>query len=112
MANDAIKPRALYDLRIRKVLQSWRSREVTIILDGCFIRHKTLQMLRQLRSHCFQALPLAWEVVTSKGNVETEVCECMLRSVADVLTHTRRVTFLADCGFRGCAWAKRCVARR
>jgi hypothetical protein len=102
----------LYDPLIREVLKPWKRREVTIILDGCFIRHKTLQMLRLSLSHCFRALPLAWEVVTSKGNVESEVCERMLRYVAELLTHTRRVTFLADRGFRGREWAKLCVALR
>lgn len=41
LANDAIKPRELYDPLIREVLQSWKQREVTIMLDGCFIRHNT-----------------------------------------------------------------------
>lgn len=112
LANRAIKPRELYDPIIRSVLSTWRGREVTIILDGCFIRHKTLQMLRLSLSHCYRALPLAWEVVTSKGNVEVEVCERMLRYVAALLGHTRRVTFLADRGFRGREWAKLCVALR
>lgn len=112
LANDAIKPRELYDPLIREVLQSWKQREVTIMLDGCFIRHKTLQMLRLSLSHCFRALPLAWEVVTSKGNVEVEVCDKMLRYVAELLAHTKRVTFLADRGFRGREWAKLCVELR
>jgi hypothetical protein len=102
----------LYDPLIREVLQPWKRREAMVILDGCFIRHKTLQMLRVSLSLCFRALPLAWEVVTSKGNVEAEVCERMLRSVAELLQHTRRVTFLADRGFRGREWAKPCVALR
>jgi hypothetical protein len=112
LANHAVKPRERYDPIIRSVLSTWRGREVTIILDGCFIRHKTLQMLRRSLSHCYRALPLAWEVVTSKGNVEVAVCERMLRYVAELLGHTRRVTFLADRGFRGREWAKLCVALR
>jgi hypothetical protein len=55
------------------------------MLDGCFIRHKTLQILRVSLSHCYGALPLAWEVSTSQGNVELEVCEAMLDHVADLL---------------------------
>lgn len=109
LANPAIETRALYDPIIRNVLATWRGREVTIMLDGCFIRHKTLQMLRLSLSHCSRALPLAWEVVTSNGNVEVAVCEGMLRYVADLLGQTRRVTFLADRGFRGREWAKLCV---
>jgi hypothetical protein len=51
------------------VLQAWAGREVTIMLDGCFIRHKALQMVRVSLSQSYRALVLAWEVVTEKGNV-------------------------------------------
>jgi hypothetical protein len=112
LANQAIQPRELYDPIIGKVLGAWRGREVTIILDGCFIRHKTLQILRVSLSHCYRALPLAWEVVSSKGNVEVEVCERMLRYLAELLGSSRRVTFLADRGFRDREWARLCVALR
>lgn len=108
LANLAINTRELYDPLIREVLQAWRGREVTIILDGCFIRHKNLQMLRLSLSHCFRAFPIAWKVVKSKGNVEVEVGEPLLRYAAEVLSHTRRVTFLADRGFRGREWARLC----
>ena len=108
LANLAINTRQLYDPLIREVLQAWRGREVTIILDGCFIRHKNLQMLRLSLSHCFRALPLTWKVVSSKGNVEVEVGEPLLRYAAELLSHTRRVTFLADRGFRGREWARLC----
>jgi Transposase DDE domain len=86
----------------------WAAREVTIILDGCFIRQKALQILRLSLSHCYRALPLAWEVVTNKGNVELDVCEAMLDHVAKLLKRMRRVTFLADRGFRSREWAHKC----
>lgn len=100
----------LYDPRIREVLQPWTNREVTIILDGCFIRHKTLQILRVSLSHCYRAVPLAWEVTTSKGNVELSSCAAMLDYVAGLLVRTRRVTFLADRGFRNREWARKARA--
>lgn len=46
--------------------------------------------------------------MTSKGGVEQEVCAAMLDHTATLLKHTRRVTFLADRGFRGRDWAKKC----
>lgn len=98
----------LYTPIVREVLHAWAGREVTIMLDGCFIRHKTLQMLRVSLPHCYRARPLAWEVVTNKGNVEIEVCDTMLDQVALLLTRMRRVTFLADRGFRDRAWARKC----
>lgn len=108
LASRWIVSRDLYTPIIREVLQSWAGREVTIMLDGCFIRQKALQMLRLSLSHCYRALPLCWEVVTSKGNVELEVCDSMLDHVATLLKRTRRVTFLADRGFRDRTWARKC----
>jgi hypothetical protein len=108
LASRWIVSRDLYQPIITDVLKPWAGREVTIMLDGCFIRHKTLQMLRLSLSHCYRALPLSWEVVTSKGGVALEVCDEMLDHAASLLTHTRRVTFLADRGFRGRDWAKKC----
>jgi len=103
-----IVSRTLYQPLIEEVLQAWAGREVTIMLDGCFIRNKTLQILRVSLSHCYRALPLAWEVVTEKGNVELAVCKTMLEHVAKLLKRTRRVTFLADRGFRSREWARVC----
>jgi hypothetical protein len=90
------------------VLTGWVGREVTIMLDGCFVHGEALQMLRLSLSHCYRALPLAWEVVASPGLVELTVCEAMLEHVAKLLSRTRRVTFLADRGFRDRDWARKC----
>ncbi len=100
--------RSLYQPLIQDVMTAWNNREVTIMLDGCFIRHKTLQILRVSLSHCYRALPLDWQVVTSKGLVELETCNLMLDQVAGLLKRTRRVTFLADRGFRDRDWARKC----
>jgi hypothetical protein len=108
LASRWVVSRTLYQPIIREVLQAWNGCEVTIILDGCFIRHKTLQILRVSLSHCYRALPLAWEVVTTKGNVELKVCTEMLDHVATLLARTRRVTFLADRGFHSHEWARKC----
>jgi hypothetical protein len=108
LASKWIVSRTLYQPLIEEVLQTWAAHDVTIMLDGCFIRHKTLQILRVSLSHCYRALPLDWEVVTSKGNVELEVCQTMLEHVAKLLKRMRRVTFLADRGFRSRDWARKC----
>ena len=108
LASKWIVSRTLYQPLIEEVLQTWAVHEVTIILDGCFIRQKALQILRVSLSHCDRALPLAWEVVTSRGNVELEVCETMLEHVARLLKRMRRITFLADRGFRSRDWARKC----
>jgi hypothetical protein len=108
LASKSIVSRTLYQPLIEQVLEPWAGREVTIMLDGCFIRHKALQILRVSLSHCYRAIPLAWEVVTSNGNVELEVCEAMLEHVAKLIGRLRRVTFLADRGFRSRDWARKC----
>ena len=82
LASRWIVSRDLYTPILTDVLGAWAGREVTIMLDGGFIRHKTLQIWRVSLSHCYRALPLAWEVSTSKGNVELDECEAMLEHVA------------------------------
>jgi hypothetical protein len=108
LANRFVDSRQLYTPLIQEVLHAWANREVTIILDGCFIRHKALQILRVSLSHCYRAVPLDWEVSRSKGAVEVESCASMLAHVALLLKRTRRVTFLADSGFRDRDWARQC----
>lgn len=103
-----ITTRTFYEPIIQHVLSAWAGREVTIMLDGCFVHGEALQMLRLSLSHCYRALPLAWEVVASAGLVELAVCEAMLEHVAKLLSRTRRVTFLADRGFRDRDWARKC----
>jgi hypothetical protein len=109
LASSWIDSRSLYTPLIGDVLQGWRGRDVTIILDGCFIRHKTLQIVRVSLSHCYRALPLAWEVSRSQGLVALDVCDAMLDDVAALLDGTKRVTFLADRGFRDRDWAEKCT---
>jgi hypothetical protein len=99
LASKWIISRTLYQPLIEQLLAEGAGREITIILDGCFIRAKARKILRVSLSHCYRALPLAWEVVTDKGNLELEVCKTMLEHVAKLLARMRRVTFLAD---RGC----------
>jgi len=108
LSNKYITSQTLYEPIIAHVLNGWVGREVTIILDGCFVNGDALQMLRLSLSHCYRALPLAWQVVASAGLVELAVCEAMLEHVAKLLTRTRRVTFLADRGFRDRDWARKC----
>ena len=108
LKNPHINTQTLYEPIIQHVLHQWANREVTIMLDGCFVYGDRLQMLRLSLSHCYRALPLAWKVVTTKGLVSLDVCEAMLDHVAGLLSRTRRVTFLADRGFRDRDWARKC----
>jgi len=108
LKNPHLDTQRLYEPIITHVLKQWANRDVTIMLDGCFVYGDRLQTLRLSLSHCFRALPLSWLVVTTKGVVTLEVCEEMLDRVQVLLKHTRRVTFLADRGFRDRDWARKC----
>lgn len=108
LKNPRLDTQALYEPIISHVLKRWAHRDVTIMLDGCFVYGDRLQMLRFSLSHCYRAVPLAWKVVTIKGVIALDVCEPMLEHVAKLLARTRRVTFLADRGFRDRDWARKC----
>ena len=71
--NPQIDPQTLDEPIIQHVFDPWSNREVTMMLDGCFVDGNRLQMLRRSRSHCYRALPLAWNVVTTKGRVSLDV---------------------------------------
>ena len=108
LKNPRINTQTLYAPIICHVLEQWHNREATIVLDRCFVYGDRLQMLRLSLSHCYRALPLAWVVVSTKGVVALEVCESLLEQTANLLSRTRRVTFLADRGFRSRDWARKC----
>lgn len=82
LSNKHITTRRFSEPIIQHVRTAWAGREVTSMLDGCFVDGQALQMLRVSLSHCYRALPLAWEVVASAGLVELAVCEAMLEHVA------------------------------
>lgn len=46
LASRSIVSQTLYTPIITEVLEAWAGREVKILVDGCLIRHKVLQMLR------------------------------------------------------------------
>lgn len=108
LTNTHLDTQALYEPIITHVLQAWAHRDVTIMLDGCFVYGNRLQMQRLSLSHGFRAVPLAWTVLQRKGLVTLDACAPMLRHVAKLLKRMRRVTFLADRGYRGRDWARMC----
>jgi len=111
LANPWLDTQFLYRPLITHVLTAWRNRDITIMIDGCYVNHDKLQMVRLSLSHCYRAIPLAWQVMSHHGNVSVESCQRMLNRVQQLLIGTRRVTFLADRGFRDWAWAASCQRR-
>lgn len=108
LANPRLDVHALYAPLIGQVLTAWRSREVTVMLDGCFVHHQKLQLVRLSLSHCYRALPLVWTVTTSTSSLTATDGAALLERAVPLLAPARRVTFLADRGFRDTAWARLC----
>ena len=111
LANPWLDTQFLYRPLIEQVLTAWRNRNITIMIDGCYVNHDKLQLVRLSLSYCYRAVPLAWQVVSHRGNVSLESCQRMLNRVQQLLIGTRRVTFLADRGFRDWEWAATCQRR-
>jgi hypothetical protein len=65
-------------------------------------------MTRVFLAHCFRALPLPWQVTHHRSHVGFECFEALLDHVAKLLAKCKRVTFLADRGFRDRNWAHKC----
>jgi hypothetical protein len=101
---------ALYRPVLAHVLQDWQAVEAVVILDGVMVFGDRLQIFRLSLRHGGRAIPLAWAVIPSKGLVQVERLETMLRRVAEFLRpRVKQVRFLADRGFRDCDWASLCL---
>lgn len=108
LANRHLAAGALYAPLIREVLRAWRGRQLTLILDGTTVNRGRLQLIQCSLSHCYRALPVAWQVVPHTGGVRVATAGALLREVAALVGHSRRVTLVADRGFRDCEWARLC----
>jgi hypothetical protein len=95
--------------RIVQALQSWKGKDVFLVLDGCSVNHEKLQFFRLSLSHCYRALPLAWLVVASAGLIQVEACTALFEQAVRILPTVASVTFLADRGFRDTDWAEKCL---
>lgn len=101
---------AFYQPVLEHVLAGWRAVEATVILDGVEVYNGRLQIFRLSLRHGCRAIPLVWTVLSGPGLTQVEKLDAMLRRAAKFLQpRVRRVTFLADCGFRDCDWAVLCL---
>lgn len=98
-----------YRAVLEVVFQEWQAVEAYVILDGVMVFGDRWQIFRLSLSHGCRAIPLGWVVLEGTGVTQVEKLETMLRRVAKFLRgRVKRVTFLADRGFRDCDWAKLC----
>jgi len=109
LMNPHIKVWMFYKKILEHVFSGWSEVEATIILDGVMVFGDRRQIFRVSLLHGCRAIPLAWKIVEGKGLVKVAKLKDMLEKVQKLLEkHVKRVTFLADAGFRDCDWAQLC----
>lgn len=109
LMNSHIKVGQFYKQVLGHVLSGWSEVEATIVLDGVMVFGDRWQIFRVSLLHGCRAIPLAWTVVEGKGLVQITKLKGMLEKVQKFLEkYVKRVTFLADAGFRDCDWAHLC----
>jgi len=109
LMNPHINVWPFYKAILERVLSGWSAVEAFIILDGVMVFGDRWQVFRVSLQHGCRAIPLAWVVVEGKGLVKVAKLKGMLEKVQRLLKkHVKRVTFLADAGFRDCDWAHLC----
>jgi len=101
---------AFYRPVLEQVLQHWETVTAIVILDGVWVFGGRWQIFRLSLAHGGRAIPLVWLVLPGQGAIPMEKLEALLTRAATVLNaHVKRVIFLADSGFRDCAWAQLCL---
>jgi hypothetical protein len=109
LMNRHVKVWMFYKKILEHVLSDWSAVEAYIILDGVMIFGDRWQVFRVSLLHGCRAIPIAWKVVEGKGLVKVGKLKSMLEKVQRFLKrYVKRVTFLADAGFRDCDWAQLC----
>jgi hypothetical protein len=110
LMNPHVKVWVFYKKILEHVLSGWSAVEAYIILDGVMVYGGRWQIFRVSLQHGCRAIPIAWTIVQGKGLVKVTKLKGMLEKVQKFLKkYVRRVTFLADAGFRDCDWAQLCL---
>ena len=109
LMNPHVKVWRFYKKVLEHVLCGWSTVEACIILDGVIVFGDRWQIFRVSLLHGCRAIPIAWTIVEGKGLVKVTRLKSMLDKVQRFLKrYVKRVTFLADAGFRDCDWAQLC----
>jgi hypothetical protein len=110
LKNPHVNAWALYRAVLQQVLKGWRQVELTVVLDGTLLFGDRWQVFRLSFVHGCRAIPLWWVVVPGKRLVQCERLTGLFAQVAAFLAPSvRRVTCLADRGFRDHDWAALCL---
>jgi hypothetical protein len=110
LMNPQVKVWQFYKKVLKHVLSGWSQMEAYLILDGVMIYGDRWQIFRVSLRHGCRAIPIAWTIVEGNGLVKVNKLKDMLEKVQRFLKrYVKRVTLLADAGFRDCDWAQLCV---
>ena len=110
LMNSHISVWKFYKKILEHVLSGWSTVDAYIILDGVMVHGDRWQIFRISLQHGCRAIPIAWTIVEGKGLVKVTKLKGMLEKVQKFLKkYVKRVTFLADAGFRDCDWAQLCL---
>ena len=109
LMNSQVKVWPFYKKVLGHVLSGWSSVEAYLILDGVMIFGDRWQIFRVSLRHGCRAIPIAWTIVEGNGLVKVAKLTSMLEKAQRFLKrYVKRVTLLADAGFRDCDWAQLC----
>ena len=109
LMNPQVKVWQFYKQVLEHVLSGWSTVEAYLILDGVMVFGDRWQIFRVSLRHGCRAIPIAWTIVEGKGLVQVTRLKSMLEKVQRFLKrYVKRVTLLADAGFRDCDWAQLC----
>jgi len=109
LMNPQVKVWQFYKEVLEHVLSGWSSVEAYLILDGVMVFGDRWQIFRVSLRHGCRAIPIAWTIVEGNGLVKVAKLKSMLEKAQRFLKrYVKRVTLLADAGFRDCDWAQLC----
>jgi hypothetical protein len=109
LTNRHVKVWQFYKKVLEHVLSGWSSVEAYLILDGVMVFGDRWQIFRVSLRHGCRAIPIAWTIVEGNGLVKVNKLKSMLKKIQRFMKrYVKRVTLLADAGFRDCDWAQLC----
>jgi len=108
LSNDKLDVWTMYQPLLAHLLQDkrWRLADVTVVIDGTMIFGDRLQIFRLSLLYGCRAVPVVWTVLPGKGVTTVETLTPMFERAATFLQgRVRRLSLLADRGFRDWNWA-------
>jgi hypothetical protein len=107
LMNPQVKVWSFYKKVLKHGLSGWSEIEAYLILDGVMIFGDRWQIFRVSLRHGCRAVASAWTIVEGNGLVKVNKLKNMLEKVQRFLKrYVKRVTLLADAGFRDCDGAQ------